>query len=76
MAPADALSCALDGADRGGMTLAEIGLALGLTRERIRQIESKGLRNLTAELDRRGLLAAGAEDALRAIHRVVLEPYP
>ncbi len=36
--PADR-SCALDVADEGGVTLAEAGASLGLTRERARQIE-------------------------------------
>jgi len=33
-------SCALDIAERGGMTLEEVGLAINTTRERVRQIES------------------------------------
>jgi len=39
-------SCALDLADRGGMTLEEIGDIIGLTRERIRQIERIALPKL------------------------------
>ena len=32
-------SCALDVADRGGATLEEVGEAMGVTRERVRQLE-------------------------------------
>lgn len=32
--------------NRGGMTLGQIGEALGITRERVRQIETKALRKL------------------------------
>ncbi len=39
-------TCALDVADRGGITLEEVGEVLNLTRERIRQVESKGLKKL------------------------------
>lgn len=39
-------SCALDVADRGGITLEEVGEILNLTRERIRQVEVKGLLQL------------------------------
>lgn len=39
-------SCVLDLADRGGMTLEECGEVFGLTRERIRQIETVALRKL------------------------------
>jgi hypothetical protein len=37
------MSCALDVADRGGITLEEVGEILNLTRERIRQVEMRGL---------------------------------
>ena len=43
-------SCALDLAGRGGMTLDEIGALLGVTRERIRQIEGTALAKLVPAL--------------------------
>ena len=39
-------TCALDVADRGGITLEEVGELLNLTRERIRQVEAAGLEKL------------------------------
>jgi len=39
-------TCALDVADKGGITLEEVGEILNLTRERIRQVEVKGLTKL------------------------------
>jgi len=39
-------TCALDVADRGGVTLEEVGDILNLTRERIRQVEMMGLEKL------------------------------
>src|SRR5258707_13829037 len=36
-------TCSLDVADRGGITLEEEGAILNLTRERIRQVEVRGL---------------------------------
>ena len=36
-------TCSLDVADRGGVTLEEVGQILNLTRERIRQVEVRGL---------------------------------
>lgn len=39
-------SCVLDLAEKGGLTLEEVGDIMGLTRERIRQIEQKAERKL------------------------------
>lgn len=39
-------SCALDVGERGGVTLETVGELLGLTRERIRQVEARALRKL------------------------------
>lgn len=39
-------TCSLDVADRGGMTLEEVGTIMNLTRERIRQVEVRGLLKL------------------------------
>ncbi|MBN1947120.1 MAG: hypothetical protein JW797_15700 [Bradymonadales bacterium] len=41
-------TCALDVAERGGITLEEVGDILNLTRERIRQVEVLGLQKLRA----------------------------
>ncbi len=39
-------TCALDVADRGGITLEEVGEIMNLTRERVRQVETVGLSKL------------------------------
>jgi len=39
-------TCALDVADKGALTLEEIGLVTNLTRERVRQVEVRGLLTL------------------------------
>jgi len=41
-------SCALDFAERGGASLEEVGKAMNVTRERIRQLEEKALAKLRA----------------------------
>ncbi len=43
-------TCALDVADRGGITLEDVGMLLNLTRERIRQVERSGIDKLRAAL--------------------------
>src|SRR6478735_1542519 len=48
-------SCALDVADRGGTTLEDVGAIMNLTRERIRQVEVKGLAKLQALKDMNAL---------------------
>ena len=44
-------TCALDVADRGGITLEEVGELLNLTRERIRQVEVFGLDKLRSSYE-------------------------
>lgn len=44
--PAGGETCALDLADRGGMTLEEVSEVLGVVRERVRQIEDQALDKL------------------------------
>lgn len=47
-------SCSLDVADRGGITLEEVGEVLNVTRERIRQIEKLGLSEMRSARRRLG----------------------
>jgi hypothetical protein len=61
-------TCALDVADMGGIHLASIGRLLGLSRERVRQIEADGLVKLRKRIDSDdlgGLLDAIASSSLR-----------
>ena len=44
-------TCSLDVADRGGITLEEVGEIMNLTRERVRQVETAGLAKLEALAD-------------------------
>ena len=45
-------SCALDVAERGGLTLDEVGILTNLSRERIRQLEKPALAKVRAHSDR------------------------
>jgi hypothetical protein len=47
-------TCSLDVADRGGVTLEEVGAVLNLTRERVRQVEVSSLIELSAALRGKG----------------------
>ena len=47
-------TCALDIAERGGITLEEVGEIMNLTRERIRQLEMSGLTKLSENDSLRG----------------------
>jgi hypothetical protein len=57
-------TCALDVADRGGITLEEVGAIMNLTRERIRQVETRGLLKLRAmaEDEPRARITAADDD--------------
>jgi hypothetical protein len=44
-------TCALDVADRDGITLEEVGEIMNLTRERVRQVELRGLEKLKNDRD-------------------------
>ena len=59
-------TCSLDLAELGGMTLEEVGQIFGITRERIRQIESKALRRLgwTTILKNSGILTYVPSEAI------------
>lgn len=50
-------TCALDLADRGGMTLEEVAAAMNLTRERIRQLEQIAFRALRGSREPAEILA-------------------
>jgi hypothetical protein len=60
-------TCALDVADRGGITLEEVGSIMNLTRERIRQVETRGLSKLRAVAEDEPVMpSSGGRDALGA----------
>lgn len=44
-------TCALDVADRGGITLEEVGAIMNLTRERVRQVETRGVHRMRVLTD-------------------------
>lgn len=52
-----AFSCALDIADAGGATLEQVGAALNVTRERIRQMEERAMKRIRLFLKRKRIEA-------------------
>jgi hypothetical protein len=58
-------TCALDVADRGGITLEEVGSIMNLTRERIRQVETRGLLKLRAIAEDEPRARAAGDDPRR-----------
>lgn len=44
-------TCALDVADQGGITLEEVGEIMNLTRERVRQVETRGVQAMRVLVD-------------------------
>jgi hypothetical protein len=67
-------TCALDVADRGGTTLEEVGAIMNLTRERIRQVEVKGLAKLAALRDMMALRDYVDEGPMGKRRLPVLDP--
>jgi hypothetical protein len=59
-------TCALDVADRGGITLEEVGSIMNLTRERIRQVETRGLLKLRAIAEDEPRARAAGDDPRRS----------
>jgi hypothetical protein len=53
-APVPATTCSIKIADRGGMTLEAVGEILGMTRERVRQIEVSARAKLQRRLSKLG----------------------
>jgi hypothetical protein len=66
-------TCSLDVADRGGVTLEEVGKILNRTRERIRQIETHGLERMAKQVKREGLEAPDDDDRLSPLASVICE---
>jgi hypothetical protein len=59
-------TCALDVADRGGITLEEVGAILNLTRERIRQVEVRGLCRIREQSDDEGPVQSSFPSPLKS----------
>ncbi|MBW2730987.1 MAG: DNA-binding protein [Deltaproteobacteria bacterium] len=53
-------TCSIDVAERGGITLEEVGEIMNLTRERIRQVEVRGLLKLKMTTDEMGIMPSNA----------------
>lgn len=53
--PLPRIACALKLANLGGMTLEDVGRAMAITRERVRQVEAKAVANMTKKFRQRHL---------------------
>ncbi len=58
-------SCVLDLAETGGLTLDEVGEVLGITRERVRQIEAMALKKLRGAVVEAGISKQDVAEATR-----------
>jgi hypothetical protein len=63
-------TCALDVAERGGVTLEEVGEIMNLTRERIRQLEMSGLSKLHLADDEQGTDLRGFAEGIDMVGEV------
>lgn len=64
-------TCALDVAERGGLTLKEVGDLVSLTRERIRQVEVSAMKKLLVECQKEE-----ARDELSAVSYIFIKSNP
>lgn len=62
MAPVPTVTCSLKLANEGPMILDEIGVSMGLTRERVRQIEGSALTHLHRNMKARNIVGAKRHD--------------
>lgn len=67
-------TCTLDIADRGGVTLEETGAIMNLTRERIRQLEMRGLHKIRASKEGRILNDEYTDEPLTTRKVIVANP--
>lgn len=63
-------SCALDVADRDGVTLEDAGNIMNITRERVRQLEVKALAKVQAFVELTGLRDWNDDEGRKAVRRL------
>ncbi|HNW15103.1 MAG TPA: sigma factor-like helix-turn-helix DNA-binding protein [bacterium] len=66
-------TCALDIADKGGATLEKIGVAMNLTRERVRQIEMRAINKLKKNIKKRNITNSNDFDILTVLKAKLLK---